>query len=345
VSGPGLGRWLAERVPIPPAMLRAPLKEELPVHLKYWLWCLGGTPLLLFGIQVVTGILLTFYYIPNPTFAYDSIHHITFGARFGWFVRGIHHGASQLMFVAVLLHMIRVFVTRAYRPPRELTWIFGVMLFLCTMGLGFTGYSLVYDQLSYWATTVGTNLVGAIPLFGRPILWMLRGGPDVTANTLSRFYNFHIGVLPTLFVATLVLHIVLVRLHGVARLEKDPCPGTYAFFPDHVLREAAVGLVVLLALVAWTVASPPGLGERADPNLTPAHIRPEWYFFPPYRWMKMVPMQIGLWTSTAFVLAMIGWPWIDAFFERLAPGKRLGTWIGAAGWLFTIVLLVWEALS
>ena len=345
MSGSRASRWLAERVPIPPEALRAPLKEELPVHLKQWLWCLGGTPLLLFGIQVVTGILLTFYYVPNPSFAYDSVHYITFGARFGWFVRGIHHGASQLMFVAVLLHMIRVFATRAYRPPRELTWVFGVMLFLCTMGLGFTGYSLVYDQLSYWATTVGTNLIGAIPVLGRPILWMLRGGPDVTANTLSRFYNFHIGVLPTLFVATVAMHILLVRLHGVARLEKDSRAQTYAFFPDHVLREAAVGLVVLLSLVVYTILLPLGLGERANPNLTPAHIRPEWYFFPPYRWLKIVPMQVGLWTSTAFVVAMLFWPWIDAFLERLAPGRKLGMLVGVLGWLFTIVLLVWEALS
>jgi quinol-cytochrome oxidoreductase complex cytochrome b subunit len=340
-----LGRWFGERVPIPAEMLRAPLKEELPVHLKQWLWCLGGTPLILFGIQVATGILLTFYYVPNPVFAYDSVRHITYGTHFGWFVRGIHHGASQLMFVAVLLHMIRVFATRAYRAPRELTWVFGVVLFLCTMGLGFTGYSLVYDQLSYWATTVGTNLIGAAPVLGRPVLWLLRGGPDVTANTLSRFYNFHIGVLPTLFVLAIVLHIVLVRLHGVARLENDPRKDTYAFYPDHVLKEAAVALVVLLSLVVYAVMSPPGLGVRADPNLTPNHIRPEWYFFPPYRWMKMVPMQVGLWTSTAFVVAMMFWPWIDAWLERIAPGKRLGTWLGAAGWLFTIVLLVWEALS
>jgi len=345
MSAGRLRAWLGERVPVPVETLRKPLREELPVHLKQWLFCLGGTPLLLFFLQVATGILLTFYYVPYPAQAYDSVRHITFATRFGWFIRGLHHGASQLMFVAVLLHMIRVFVTRAYRAPRELTWVMGASLFFLTMGLGFTGYSLVYDQLSYWATTVGTNLIAAVPLIGRPMLWMLRGGPEVNSNTLARFYDFHIGVLPTLFVLVLVLHIVLVRLHGVARLEGDPRTQTYWFYPDHVLREAAVGLVVLLVLVAYTIVSPPGIGPRADPNLTPASIRPEWYFYPSYRWLKLVPMQAGIWTSFLFVLSMIFWPWIDSFLERLAPGKRLGVIVGTAGWLFTIVLLVWEALS
>ncbi len=340
-----LRRWVAERVPIPPEMLRKPLKEELPNHLKTWLWAFGGTPLLFFFIQVVTGILLTFYYVPYPTHAYESIRQITFSLRFGWFVRGIHQAASQLMFVAVLMHMIRVFATRAFRAPRELTWVFGVSLFLVTLGFAFTGYSLVYDQLSYWATTVGTNMISEVPLVGRALLYLMRGGPDVNPNTLSRLYDFHIGVMPTLFVMLIVAHIALVRLHGVAPLEGESTTKTYSFVPDHVLREGAVGLVLLLAIVVYVILSPPGLGAKADPNLTPAHIRPEWYFFPSYRWLKMVPVQVGLWSSVAFVLSMLFWPWIDAGLERLAPGKKLGVMIGTAGWLFTLCLLIWEALS
>jgi quinol-cytochrome oxidoreductase complex cytochrome b subunit len=341
----GIRRWIGERLPIPPEWLRAPLREELPVHLRGWTVWLGGTPLALFAIQVATGILLTFYYVPNPAVAWQSIDRITTAMRFGWLIRGLHKGAAHLMVIAVLLHMIRVFVTRAYRPPRELTWVFGVVLFLLTLGFGFTGYSLVYDQLSYWATTVGTNLLGGVPLIGRPLLWMLRGGPEVNPNTLSRLYDFHIGVLPTLFVGAIGLHILLVRLHGVARLEGDSRAGTYEFYPGHVLREAAVAIALLLALVVYTMAAPPTLGDPANPTVTPAHIRPEWYFFPSYRWLKLVPLQVGMWTTVAFVLAMMFWPWVDQALERLAPGRRLGTWLGVAGWLFTIVLLVWEAVS
>ena len=112
-------RWLAERIPIDPATLRKPLRESLPVHLRTWLWCLGGTPLLLFTILVTTGILLTFYYVPYPVQAYESVRAISFSVRFGWFVRGLHRGAAQLMIIALLLHMIRVFATRAYRRPQS----------------------------------------------------------------------------------------------------------------------------------------------------------------------------------------------------------------------------------
>jgi ubiquinol-cytochrome c reductase cytochrome b subunit/cytochrome b6 len=345
VSGTGVQRWLAERVPIPIEWLRKPLREELPVHLRAWMGWLGGTPLILFGIQVVTGILLTFYYTPEPQHAFESVRRITLGLRFGWLVRSLHQNAGQLMIVTLFLHMIRVFVTRAYRRPRELTWVFGATLFLLTLGFGFTGYSLVYDSLSYWATTVGTNLLGDVPLIGHSLLWVLRGGPDVNPNTLSRFYNFHIGVLPTLMALALLAHIVLVRLHGVAPLEGDTRRGTYDFFPEHVLREAAIALVLLLGLVVYATARPPGLGVPADPSFTPPHIRPEWYFFPSYRWLKLVPIQVGIWTSAGFVAAMVGWPWIDAVLERVAPGRRLGVWLGAAGFIFTLTLLVWEALS
>src|ERR1700731_4327406 len=126
---------------------------------------------MLFCILAITGILLTFYY---------SVSNITFKVRMGWFVRGIHQGASQLMIVTVLLHMIRVFFTRAYRKPRELNWVMGVALFLITLTFAFTGYSLVYDQLSYWATTVGTNMIAAAPLNAQPLLILPRGGSDVT---------------------------------------------------------------------------------------------------------------------------------------------------------------------
>ena len=198
--------WVGERIPVPPGMAGKPLEERLPVHLKAWLWALGGTPALLFVVQVVTGILLTFYYVPYPMHAYESVRQITLSVRFGWLVRGLHQGASQLMVLAVLFHMIRVFVTRGYRRPRELTWVLGVALFLLTLGFAFTGYALIYDQLSYWATTVGTNMIAEVPLIGPPMLYMLRGGADVGPQTLTRFYNFHIGVLPSLFVLTVLGH-------------------------------------------------------------------------------------------------------------------------------------------
>jgi quinol-cytochrome oxidoreductase complex cytochrome b subunit len=338
-------QWIADRVPIPYEWLHKPLREELPVHLRAWVLWFGGTPLVLFCVQVVTGVLLTFYYTPDTSHAWDSVRRITFDLRFGWLVRGMHQTGAQLMIIAVMLHTIRVFATRAYRAPRELNWVFGVGLFLLTLAFGFTGYSLVYDSLSYWATTVGTNLLGSLPLVGPRLLYLLRGGLDVNPNTLARSFDLHIGVIPMLFVVLVLGHILLLRLHGVAKLDGDTRTATYPFFPDHVVREAAIGFILLLALVVHSMVSPPGLGPPADPSVTPAHIRPEWYFFPSYHWLKMVPSAVGIWTSAAFVLVMVLWPWVDAGLERLVPGRRLGVWLGSAAFLFTLVLLLLEALS
>lgn len=340
-----LRQWIYERIPVRLETLRKPLREPLPVHLKQWIFCLGGTPFLLFCIMAATGILLTFYYVPSPMHAYESVSAITYKIRFGWFVRGIHRSASHLMIFTVLLHMIRVFATRAYRKPRELNWMIGVALFLTTLTFAFTGYSLVYDQLSYWATTVGTTLIGQAPVIGKSLLYLVRGGPEVNPNTLSRFYNFHVGVLPTLFTLLVIVHIALVRMHGVARLENDPRTETYHFFPDHVLKEMIIGLLILVVLVNYVIYFPPGIGLPADPSQSPDQIHPEWYFFPSYRWLKIVPPSIGLWTSFLFVLGMFLWPFIDAGFEKLAPGRKIGRIVGISMFLFTLILLVWEAVS
>jgi quinol-cytochrome oxidoreductase complex cytochrome b subunit len=337
-------RWIAERIPVDHEVLREQLREPLPVHMKSWVFCLGGTPAMLFCILAVTGILLTFYYVPSPSLAYASVANITYKVRMGWFVRGIHQGASQLMIVTVLLHMIRVFFTRAYRKPRELNWMLGVALFLITLTFAFTGYSLVYDQLSYWATTVGTNMIAAVPLIGEPLLYMLRGGPDVNANTLSRFYDFHIGVLPMMMTLFIIAHLALVRLHGVAPLPGDPRRETYPFFPDHVLREIIIGLLILIGLVNYVMFFPPTVGAMATPGNTPGHIRPEWYFFPTYRWLKLTSLSIGIWGSIVFVAGLFLWPFIDAMLEKLAPGRHLWVIVGTGFFLMTIVFMVWEAI-
>jgi len=335
--------WLHERIPVEEETLRKPLKEELPVHMKSWLFCLGGTPLMLFCILAATGILLTFYYVPYTGQAYHSVANITYKVRMGWLIRGIHRGASQLMIIAVLLHIIRVFVTRAYRKPRELNWVWGVALFLTTLTFAFTGYSLVYDQLSYWATTIGTNMIADVPVVGEPMLYLLRGGPNVNANTLTRFYDFHIGVLPTVIVLLIGAHMMMVRLHGVAKIESDPRKETYSFFPDHVLRETIIGLLIIICLINFVIFFPPTVGTPATPDVTPSHIRPEWYFFPTYRWLQLTSLTVGIGGTNIFVIGMFLWPFIDAMFEKFAPKKNLGVIIGTGFFLLTLVFLVWES--
>jgi quinol-cytochrome oxidoreductase complex cytochrome b subunit len=248
------------------------------------------------------------------------------------------------MIVTVLLHMIRVFFTRAYLKPRELNWVWGVALFMVTLTFAFTGYSLVYDQLSYWATTIGTNMIAAVPLIGEPLLYLLRGGPNVNPNTLSRFYDFHIGVLPTMMTLLIVAHLALVRLHGVAPLPGDPRRETYPFFPDHMLREAIIGLLLLVCLVNYVNFFPPTVGAPATPGNTPGHIRPEWYFFPTYRWLKLTSLPVGIGGSVLFVAGLFLWPFIDAALERIAPRKGLWVIVGSAFFLLTIVFMLWEAI-
>jgi ubiquinol-cytochrome c reductase cytochrome b subunit/cytochrome b6 len=333
----------SERIPIDLEMLRHPLREPVPVHLHGWWFALGSTPLLLFLIQVATGILLTFYYVPAPERALDSVRTITEQVPFGWWIRGIHHWGSSLMIFTVGLHMIRVFFTGAYRRPREINWIIGVGLLLTTLAFGFTGYALIYDQLSYWATTVGTNLIGAVPIIGDYMLAFLRGGRQVTANTLTRFYTIHIGILPTVMIVLLGLHILLLRLHGVAPLDPQD-KRTTPFFPDHVLLAVIIGFYLVMMLSALAVIFTPPIGDLANPAVTPLHIKPEWYFYALYRWLRLVPGVIGILGTGAFLLAVVFWPFIDPLLARWLKYRDVSVVLGVIVAVMVAAATLWEAM-
>ena len=179
-----------------------------------WWNTLGSASLFLFVMQGLTGIFLTVYYTPSPDHAYDSIQYIMNDVAFGWLIRGIHHWGASLMVLVVFIHMIRVFVTASYKYPRELTWLVGIGLLLLTVGMGFTGYLLPWHQQAYWATTVGTQIAGSVPLIGDFVLKALRGGPDLSALTLQRFFSAHIWILPGLLAALIGAHLYLIIKHG-----------------------------------------------------------------------------------------------------------------------------------
>jgi ubiquinol-cytochrome c reductase cytochrome b subunit len=179
-----------------------------------WWNTLGSASLFLFILQGVTGIFLTVYYTPSPDHAYDSIVYIMNGVAFGWLIRGIHHWGATLMVLIVFIHMLRVFVTASYKFPRELTWLVGVGLFLLTLAMGFTGYLLPWNQKSYWATTVGTSIAGTVPFLGDLTLKALRGGPDLSALTLARFFSAHIWMIPAAIAGLIGLHLYLIIRHG-----------------------------------------------------------------------------------------------------------------------------------
>ena len=177
---------------------------------------LGGITLFLFGIQGITGILLAIYYKPTPDGAYDSILFIMNEVRFGWLIRSIHSWGANLMVVFCVLHLLRVFVQGAYKPPREFNWVAGVFLLLLTLGFGFTGYLLPWDQRAYWATTVGSEMARVVPVIGTSVLEFMRAGSEITALTLSRFFGVHVLVLPVALGAIVLVHLVMVHQQGLA---------------------------------------------------------------------------------------------------------------------------------
>jgi quinol-cytochrome oxidoreductase complex cytochrome b subunit len=203
--------WLDERLGLND-LYKATL--DRPEPRGNWWNTLGSASLFLFLLQGATGIFLTVYYTPSPDHAYDSILYIMNDVAFGWLIRGIHHWGSTLMVLVVFIHMLRVFITASYKYPRELTWIIGVGLLLCTLGMGFTGYLLPWNQRAYWATTVATEIAGAVPFIGDFITKALRGGTDLSALTLSRFFSAHIWMLPAVLAGLIGVHIFLIIKHG-----------------------------------------------------------------------------------------------------------------------------------
>jgi quinol-cytochrome oxidoreductase complex cytochrome b subunit len=179
-----------------------------------WWNTLGSASLFLFILQGITGIFLTVYYTPSPDHAYDSINYIMNGVALGWLIRGIHHWGATLMVIVVFIHLLRVFVTASFKYPRELTWLIGVGLFLLTLGMGFTGYLLPWNQKAYWATTVGTQIAGTVPFIGDLVLKALRGGTDLSALTLQRFFSAHIWMLPAALAGLIGAHLYLIIRHG-----------------------------------------------------------------------------------------------------------------------------------
>ena len=342
-----LVEWWNSRVPVDVEQLRALTNEPVPNHLKRWWFCLGGTPAYLFVVQVVTGIMLAFYYQAAPETAYDSVEFITHEVPYGWYFRSLHKWAATLMIAAVILHQLRVFFTGAYRAPRELNWIVGMGLLLCTLGLGFTGYSLVFEQLSYWGTTVGANLCDVVPVVGDMMKKLLLGGDVYSARTLPRLYILHAAVFPATLIMLLGIHLTLMRLQGVTELtfedEPEEAPKHFNFFPDHVYTELIIGLILMVVLSALATTLPAGLGPRADPLVTPEVIKPEWFFFVTFRWLKLFSATFAVLSMGLIVCAMIVWPWIDTTIRRITKRDDAGVWIGVAVVLAIIGMTIWEA--
>jgi quinol-cytochrome oxidoreductase complex cytochrome b subunit len=209
--------WLDERLGLT-TIYNTVLDRKVPK--VNWLFTLGSATAILFLLQAVTGTFLTVYYVPSPDHAYDSIQYIMNGVAYGWLIRGIHHWGATLMVITVFLHMLRTYYMAAYKYPREVTWLTGVVLLLTTLGMGFTGYLLPWNQRSFWATTVGTEIPGTVPFIGPYITRLLRGGVDLSAVTLTRFFSLHIWFLPAIILLLIGVHLYLVIRNGISYIPR-----------------------------------------------------------------------------------------------------------------------------
>jgi quinol-cytochrome oxidoreductase complex cytochrome b subunit len=315
------------------------IQKDLPEHLDWWPYTLGAIPLTLFGLLVASGLLLTFYYVPSPDKAYESVERITHEVYLGWFVRGVHKFSVDLMILFLFFHVIRVFVTRAYVTPGELKWVTGSVVLLVTLGMGFTGYSLVYDNVSYWGMTVVTNMLGTLPIVGQPLLYLLRGGEEVSGGTLLRLYDLHTKLLPVLLGVLVIGHVVVVRLLGFTEVKGSR--RFHSFYPEHTLMMGAIAAGLLVLIVDLVMIFPPTLGPPADPQEVASDVSPPWYFSAPYMWITLLPGPVALWSLLGAVGLFIVYPFLDrTLSERGWPMTAVNAAVGTAAVLLVVVLMV-----
>jgi len=327
-------------------------KKEVPLHRHSFWYYWGGMTLFLFGVQVATGILLLLYYRPSAEEAYESVGFLMTQVSFGWLIRSIHSWSANIMVAAAMVHMFSTFLLKAYRAPREGSWLSGMALFGLTLAFGFSGYLLPWNELAFFATKVGTDIAGATPGIGPFLVRFLRGGEHITGATLTRFYGFHVAILPALTLAILAVHLYLVQFHGMSVppgvAEREPAPRKMRFVPNFLLRDmvgwlAALGLLAMLAaLFPWE------LGLKADPYApAPAGIRPEWYFAWMFQMLRMLPAHIAGIEGELVGIVGIGlggllWVAVPFLDDPQGTGPRARAWtaIGVGAILLILGLTV-----
>jgi cytochrome b6 len=358
-SPTGRGRlltWIDARYGISP-LIEFLREKEVPVGAHSMVWYfLGGATLFFLTVQIISGVLLLMYYQPGENTSWESIRYIVTQVPFGWLIRSVHCWSAHLMIVSLVVHMFSTMMLKAYRPPRELTWVTGFVLFSLVLGFGFSGYLLPWNELAFFATAVGTDSVKSVPLVGDWLLQVMRGGPDVTIDTLYRFFALHVTVLPIVTIGLIAVHLLFIQRQGMAApVGETHAPRGIRFFPNFLMRDLLLWLVCLAMLVTLALLFPYGpgipgfeweLGQKADP-LAPAFpgIKPEWYFLWIYQLLKEFPPHLfGLEGPQVCLLVVIGlmtiWtliPWLDRAARRNEPSPAFSDF-GVAAILFLVFL-------
>lgn len=339
--------WLDERIGLK-EIAKFAKKKEVPLHRHTFWYYFGGMTLFLFAIQVFTGILLLLYYRPSASEAFESIQFIMTEVEFGWLVRSIHSWSANLMIFAMFIHLFSALFLHAYRRPREMTWLSGGGLLCLTLAFGFTGYLLPWNELAFFATRVGTEIPGVVPVIGPFLRRLLRGGDDVTGATLTRFYGIHVAILPAIVTVVLGLHLYLVQKHGMSRppsVERAGEKRAMPFFPNFFLRDLVGWLCALGLLAALAAYYPAELGKKADPfQPAPIGIKPEWYFMAMFQTLKLLPSHVLGIEGELFGVLVFGLVGVVLvfmpFLDRGGLGKlsRVPVFFGVALIVYSIVL-------
>jgi ubiquinol-cytochrome c reductase cytochrome b subunit len=312
------------------------LYEDIPAS-SGWHQVLGSVALFSFLVQATTGILLAFNYAPTPGEAYSSLKYIVTEITAGRLVRGLHHWGASMMIVIVGLHMAQVFVYGAYKKPREATWMVGVVLLLITLGFGLTGYLLPWDNRAYWGTVVTLHIMAQAPIAGPYLTQFLGGSNGIGVVTFARFYAMHVLLLPPLTMLLILVHVFLVRKHGVTPAAGDEAPKR-KFFPEQVFKDTVAVFVVFMVLFLMAVAVRVPLEKVADPTDTSYIPRPEWYFLFLFQTLKFFEGPLEIFGSVVLPGLAVATLFLIPFIDRkpvVALGKRT----------FAISVLVLAALG
>ncbi|MBV9406984.1 MAG: cytochrome b N-terminal domain-containing protein [Acidobacteriaceae bacterium] len=330
--------WLDDRLHLT-ALYASTAGHEVPASAGSWFYVFGSATLLCFVIQIITGACLAFVYIPSTNEAWTSLQYLNHAQFWGWYLRAVHNWGSNFMVFIMTLHMIQVFLFGAYKYPRELTWVSGVFLLLCTLAMAFTGQVMRFDQDAYWGLTIGASITGRVPLIGAQLVHLLLAGPIIAGETLSRFFTMHVFVIPGLIIAIVSMHLRLVLTKGINEYPRPGHPvrkATYdAEYADILRKEGvpfvphAIGkdlifaaLVIIGILGCALIFGPKGPGGRPDPTLVDTNPRPDFYFLSIFAslallpdWMEVLVLFVAPAILVLFLLAL---PFISGTGEKSA---------------------------
>ena len=363
-SARAVASWLDERLQYK-RLYASTAGHTIPLSSASWWYVFGSGTLVCFILQVVTGICLALVYVPSPNEAYQSLEYLNYTQIFGWFLRALHDWGSNFMVALLTVHMIQVFLFGAYKYPRELTWVIGCVLFLCTIGMAFSGQVLRFDQDAYWGLQIGVSIMARIPLVGDALLHLVQGGPIIGSETLSRFFTLHVFVLPGLIIGLVVVHLRLVLSRGINEYPvtgQSVDPDTYEeeyeellektgirFFPDGADKDVIFAACVISAIVVCAaIFGPSGPHGPADPTLIHTAPRPDFYFLSLFAAFALLPPYLEgfviVYILPLAVILLFIVPFVSNRGEK-HPSRRPGAVILTVLVMTTLVVLSWLGLT